>query len=147
MNIGTSEKAIIDILCYRSNVQRQEIRLKYKSMYGRVCNINNYNNRFLLNACCQLVHGYISCLQDLVEDLKSELGANFEKVIVGLMRTPAEFDATTIKNAVKGVGTDEDALIEVICTRTNEELTAAKEVYKKCMFVCVHVYVYEHACV
>ena len=89
---------------------------------------------------------YISCLQDLVEDLKSELGANFEKVIVGLMRTPAEFDATTIKNAVKGVGTDEDALIEVICTRTNEELTAAKEVYKKCMFVHVHVYMSMHVC-
>ena len=59
-------------------------------------------------------------------------------VILGLMLTTGEFDATSVKNAVKGAGTDEAALIEVICTRTNEELTAAKEAYKKCVhLVCV----------
>ena len=33
---GTDEKAIRNILAYRSCAQRQEIKLKFKSMYGRV---------------------------------------------------------------------------------------------------------------
>ena len=42
---GTDEKAIINVLAYRSCEQRQEIKLKFKSMYGRVsdctCSIAN----------------------------------------------------------------------------------------------------------
>lgn len=33
---GTDEKAIINVLAYRSNAQRVEINLKFKSMYGKV---------------------------------------------------------------------------------------------------------------
>ena len=33
---GTDEKAIISVLAYRSNVQRQQIKIKFKSMFGRV---------------------------------------------------------------------------------------------------------------
>ena len=33
---GTDEKAIIDILCYRSNEQRQQLKVLFKTMYGRV---------------------------------------------------------------------------------------------------------------
>lgn len=47
--------------------------------------------------------------------------------------TPAEFDAFNIKKAVAGLGTDESALIEIICSRTNEELQAMKIAYKKCI--------------
>lgn len=47
--------------------------------------------------------------------------------------TPAEFDAFNIKKAVAGLGTDESALIEIICSRTNEELQAMKTAYKKCI--------------
>jgi len=35
-SVGTDEKKIIDILCYRSNAQRQELKIKYKSFYGMV---------------------------------------------------------------------------------------------------------------
>lgn len=101
--LGTDEKALINILCYRSNPQRQELKIKYKSMFGR----------------------------DLVDDLKSELSSNFENVLVWLLMPIPDFGAFSVKKAVKGLGTDEEALIEVICTATNAELTAIKDAYKK----------------
>jgi len=101
--LGTNEQKLIDVLAYRSNAQRQELKLKYKSFFGR----------------------------DLIDDLKSELSGDFEDVMVGLMMTPADYDAYEIKRAIKGLGTDEAALIEIICTRTQDEIKAMKEAYKK----------------
>jgi len=34
---GTQERALIDIIANRSNLQRQQIKLQYKTMYGEVC--------------------------------------------------------------------------------------------------------------
>ncbi len=42
-------------------------------------------------------------VQDLIEDLKSELGGNLETVVLALMKSTAEFDATELRNAMKGV--------------------------------------------
>jgi annexin A7/11 len=78
--------------------------------------------------CCK---GLIAIIQDLVDELKSELSGDFEKVILGLMMTPADYDAYCVKDAVKGLGTDERALIEVLCSRNNEQMQAMKAAYKK----------------
>ena len=42
-----------------------------------------------------------SCMQNLVDDLKSELSGNFEKVMVGLMMTTVGYDAHELKSAIK----------------------------------------------
>lgn len=60
---GTDEETIIDLLCSRSNQQRQAIAEAFKNELGR----------------------------DVIDDLKSELGGKFEDVIVGLMLTPDEY--------------------------------------------------------
>lgn len=104
---GTDEDTIIEIVTKRSNEQRQEIRQAFKSLLGR----------------------------DLMKDLKSELSKNLERLIIGLMLTPAEFDAKMMRKAMEGAGTDEHALIEILVTRTNEQIhamnTAYKQAYKK----------------
>lgn len=99
--LGTDEKAIINVLAYRSCEQRQAIKLKFKSMYGR----------------------------DLISDLKSELGGNFENVVLALMEPCELFDAKSLRSAMKGAGTDEAVLIEVLCTRTNAEIDSLKKAY------------------
>ena len=40
-------------------------------------------------------------VQDLIQDLKSELSGNFEKVILALMMTPAQYDAFELRSAMK----------------------------------------------
>lgn len=99
---GTDEKAIIDILGYRSNDQRQNLKLMYKTCFGR----------------------------DLVNDLKSELGGRFEDAVVALTFKPEEFDAYELRRAMRGAGTDEACMIEILCTRTNAQIHAFTAAYK-----------------
>lgn len=44
---------------------------------------------------------------------------------------PAEYDAYQLRKAVKGLGTDEDVLIEILCTRSNAQLKEVIRVYKE----------------
>uniref|UniRef100_A0A8C8FMC3 Annexin n=1 Tax=Oncorhynchus tshawytscha TaxID=74940 RepID=A0A8C8FMC3_ONCTS len=99
---GTDEDVIINIVANRSNEQRQEIRQAFKSILGR----------------------------DLMKDLKSELSKNLERLIIGLMLTPAEFDAKMMRKAMEGAGTDEHALIEILVTRSNGEIQAMNAAYR-----------------
>lgn len=44
-------------------------------------------------------------LQDLMADLKSELSGSFAKLILGLMLTPAQYDAKQLRKAVEVTAT------------------------------------------
>jgi hypothetical protein len=44
---------------------------------------------------------------------------------------PAEYDAYQLRKAMKGLGTDEDVLIEILCTRSNAQLKEIIRVYKE----------------
>lgn len=100
--LGTDEAAIIKIIANRTNAQRQKIKLTYKSAYGR----------------------------DLIADLKSELHGNSEDATVALFDTPIEYDVNQLKKAMKGLGTDENSLIEIIASRPSSMLKQIKEEYK-----------------
>ncbi|XP_067326813.1 annexin A4 [Anolis sagrei] len=100
--LGTDEDAIIDILVNRNLSQRQEIKMTYKATIGR----------------------------DLMNDLKSELGGKFEKVLLALMTPITLYDVEELKRAMKGAGTDEGCLIEILASRTNEEIRRINETYK-----------------
>ncbi|XP_059757347.1 annexin A13 isoform X1 [Balaenoptera ricei] len=101
--MGTDEATIIEILSSRTSNERQQIKQKYKITYGK----------------------------DLEEVLKSELSGNFEKTALALLDHPSEYAARQLKKAMKGLGTNEAVLIEVLCTRTNKEIIAIKEAYQR----------------
>lgn len=92
--LGTDEQTILDILTKRSNNQRQQIAKVYTEEMG----------------------------QNLLEDLKSELGGNFEDVIIGLMLPPVEYICRELNKAMSGVGCDTMALAEILCSRSNKEI-------------------------
>ena len=85
------ENTIIKIIANRNNVMRQQLREYYSKQYGR----------------------------DLVSDLKTDLAGKFETAIIALFDDPYIYDAKTLHKAMKGIGTDMDPLIEIICTRPN----------------------------
>uniref|UniRef100_A0A3Q3GK22 Annexin n=1 Tax=Labrus bergylta TaxID=56723 RepID=A0A3Q3GK22_9LABR len=101
--IGTDEDAILMLLAARSNDQRQQIKAAYKKAYGK----------------------------DLVSALKSELGGLLESLIVALMTPPSLYDATQLHKALKGAGTDDDVLIEILASRSREQIKDIIKVYKK----------------
>uniref|UniRef100_A0A8C9WNM1 Annexin n=1 Tax=Scleropages formosus TaxID=113540 RepID=A0A8C9WNM1_SCLFO len=102
VSTGTDEQAIIDLLGSRSNKQRVPLLITYKTAYGK----------------------------DLVKDLKSELSGNFEKLVLAMLKTPAQFDAHELKDAIKGAGTDEACLIEILASRSNAEIQEINQIYK-----------------
>ena len=51
-------------------------------------------------------------------------------LVVCLDSGAADYDAYEVHRAIKGLGTDEDALIEILCTRTNAQIQHVQQVYK-----------------
>uniref|UniRef100_A0A452QS74 Annexin n=1 Tax=Ursus americanus TaxID=9643 RepID=A0A452QS74_URSAM len=90
---GVDEVTIVNILTNRSNEQRQDIAFAYQRRTKK----------------------------ELASALKSALSGHLETVILGLLKTPAQYDASELK----------DSLIEIICSRTNQELQEINRVYKE----------------
>ena len=94
-------KQLIDLVSHRSNAQRQSIVQAY---------YNHYN---------------IS----IFDDLKSELTGHFKEPITALFLTPVDYDCYQLYKVMKGLGTNEDTLIEIIASRSNNAINAIKARY------------------
>uniref|UniRef100_A0A9L0KJN2 Annexin n=1 Tax=Equus asinus TaxID=9793 RepID=A0A9L0KJN2_EQUAS len=101
--LGTDEESILTLLTSRSNAQRQEIAVAFKTLFGR----------------------------DLLDDLKSELTGKFEKLIVALMKPSRLYDAYELKHALKGAGTDDHTLIRVVVSRSEIDLFNIRKEFRK----------------
>ncbi|ELK37300.1 Annexin A10 [Myotis davidii] len=98
---GCDKDMLISILTQRCNSQRLMIAEAYQSMCGR----------------------------DLIGDLKEKLSDHFKDVMVGLMYPPPSYDAHELWHAMKGVGTEENCLIDILASRTNGEIFQMREAY------------------
>ena len=92
---------LIQIVTHRSNEQRQQI-------------MQEYYHQFQIN---------------LHDEFINNLSGNFKEAIIALFYTPTDYDCFQINKAVEGLGTNEDILIEIIASRTNEELNKIKQRY------------------
>lgn len=97
------EDVIISVLVMRSNEQRQKIKAVYEATTG----------------------------EHLDRALKSALRNDLEDVTLALLMTPAQFDAYCIREATKRWGTDEDVLVEILATRTREQIDEITRVFKQ----------------
>uniref|UniRef100_A0A8C5GTT9 Annexin n=1 Tax=Gouania willdenowi TaxID=441366 RepID=A0A8C5GTT9_GOUWI len=94
---------IIDVLTKRTYAQRREIAFAYERRTKK----------------------------DMISALKGALSGTLETVILGLMKSTTQYDASEIRGSIKGLGTDEETLIEILCSRSNAELVEIKSVYKE----------------
>ncbi|XP_047425045.1 annexin A1-like [Mugil cephalus] len=100
---GVDEDVIISILVKRNNEQRQKIKAVYEASTGK----------------------------KLDKDLKSALRSHLEDVSLALLMQPAHFDAYLLRKATRRLGTDEAVLVEVLATRSNQEIRELKRVFKE----------------
>ena len=98
---GTNEEDICRVIASTNNQERAIIRRLYNEKYQ----------------------------EDLVGRLQSELSGNFKEAAIGSFMTPTEYDAYCLNGAMKGLGTKEGVLSEIIGSRTPQELQAIKQVY------------------
>ena len=94
---------LINYVLSKTKRERYEIRNAYKSVFGK----------------------------ELLEEINHALNGNFRKAVIDLFRPPQERDAFYLYKSMKGVGTDEETLIEIICSRPNVDLIKIKEEYKR----------------
>ena len=95
-----NEDEIIEIICSKSQSEIKDINNQYEIIYEA----------------------------KLKEELEKILKGKLKDLIEALLQDPIEYDANEVYKAIKGFGTDDDALIEIISTRTPDRL---KEVSTK----------------
>jgi hypothetical protein len=100
--IQNSEKSkVVEFICKLSKDERQKFKDVYISSYGT----------------------------DLIKQLESLLSSDVKDLILGSMMTSVDFDAEQIHQSMKGIGTNEDVLSEMIATRPSRQLIKIKDRY------------------
>ena len=101
--LGTDEDTIIKIVANRTTSDRLKIKEEWAKKYGT----------------------------DLVEELKKELHGKMEEAMIALFSDPIDYDCDSLRQAMKGLGTNEDTLIEIISSRPPSTLKQTKERYQQ----------------
>lgn len=101
--IGTDETRLIKEITGHNNAQRQLIKQQYMTLYGKT----------------------------LEEDIKSEISGKFLTGVLALLTPSSDFEATHLRNAIKGVGTNQRVVIQILCPKEAHEIKLLKNSYKR----------------
>lgn len=101
--LGTDDAKLVSIITKRSNAHLQAVAAEYISSFGK----------------------------SVIDDIKGDTSGDYRELLVSLVEARPNFIARTVHNAIKGLGTDESALIDALVHTSNAELKAATEAYQK----------------
>eukprot|EP00928_Gymnodinium_smaydae_P048586 TRINITY_DN3249_c0_g3_i1.p1 TRINITY_DN3249_c0_g3~~TRINITY_DN3249_c0_g3_i1.p1 ORF type:complete len:1410 (-),score=231.12 TRINITY_DN3249_c0_g3_i1:217-4335(-) len=104
---GTDEDRLITILCSLSKRQLRRVDTIYAEKFGQS----------LREVCDGELSGFFE--------------GNFKYFMKCAMTPPAELDAELLVDSMKGLGTDDTLLCEIVCTRSNHELELAKAIFQE----------------
>jgi len=99
--LGTDDATLIRILCNRSYAEIEAIKVAYMGKYGK----------------------------DLMAAVHSEISGDFLKAMTGVLKEPRQYDSDTLHEAMKGLGTNSDAMLAVLIGRNNQQLDRIKAIY------------------
>uniref|UniRef100_A0A673K4U2 Annexin n=1 Tax=Sinocyclocheilus rhinocerous TaxID=307959 RepID=A0A673K4U2_9TELE len=94
---------IVRLLTNRSNAQRRSLAQVYK----------NFSQK------------------ELDASLKKVLSGDLQSLILELMMIPEQFEAHRLRKAMEGAGTDEETLLEMLCTRMPQQLSDIRAAYSQ----------------
>jgi len=99
---GTNEKRLLRVMGQQTPSQRCKVHLAYKQKYGK----------------------------ELKDDMKKEVGGRaFGQALQYLSVAPDMAECHMLRDACKGIGTDEQLVVSIISGRTNEEMDILKKKY------------------
>jgi len=98
---GTDEKRITHDLVPLTVDEIRQVKDAYKHAYGK----------------------------DLIHDIKGETTGTFEELVVAILTDPLEYDAKLLHDAIKGIGTSDKILIEVLCARHPDHIKKVHAVF------------------
>ncbi|KAJ5797883.1 annexin ANXC3.2 [Penicillium pulvis] len=99
---GTDDKTLIMVLAPLDPLQMAAVRAAYSKGHRR----------------------------DLHKDIESETSGHFEEGLLAIVDGPLQYDANSTREAVKGVGTKEWILNDVLLGRSNADIHAIKTAYE-----------------
>jgi len=101
--LGTDESRLIKEITRNSNGQRQLIKKQYFTMYGK----------------------------QIEEDCEKELSGKFKKGVLALLEPTDEFEARHLHDAISGMGTDENTVIQILCSKEAHEIEILRAAYHR----------------
>lgn len=99
---GTDEATLIRTLCHYPAPQIPNLNTSYQQRHKR----------------------------SLEADIKSETSGYFEECLVAILRGPLQQDVWCLNKALKGAGTNEELLNDVLIGRSNADVNAIKQAYR-----------------
>ncbi|KAL7990275.1 hypothetical protein Chor_013705 [Crotalus horridus] len=146
---GTDEKAIIDCLGSRSNKQRQQILLSFKTAYGKgagtdeACLIEILSSRDNKHIQ-EISRAYkVEFKKTLEEAIRSDTSGHFQRLLISLSQGNRDegnnVDMSLVQSDVQALyaagesrlGTDESKFNAILCTRNRSHLRAVFNEYQR----------------